>query len=168
MDFVRYFIEPNVPFGGISWAMLVVWAITLGVGLYLLRSYRDKNPMRARFLQRVGLIEAILGGVGLALLILKIVNVGVLEWRLWSWLVALAWIGYTAYAAYVYNTRLPVQMATARPMRTTRAPTGRSGARTYAVSGTSAPAEPREPRAPRPVATTTRREARREKKRKGR
>lgn len=168
MDFVRYFIEADVPFGSISWAMLFVWAITLGVGMYLLLSYRDKNPIRTRFLQRVGLIEAILGGVGVVLLVLKLVGVDVLEWRLWGWLVALAWIGYTAYAAYVYNTRLPVQMATARPMRTTRAPAGRSGARTYAVSGNSAPAEPKEPRAPRPVATTTRREARREKKRKSR
>lgn len=169
MDFVRYFIEPNVPFGGISTAMALIWAVTLGIGIYLLRSYRDNNPIRTRFLQRVGLIEAILGGVGLVLLLLKLIGVDVLEWRLWGWLVALAWLGYTAYAIYAYTTRLPVQIATTRPMRTGRPQSGRGNARTYAVSGNSAAdSTAKPPREPRPIATTKRREARREKKRKSR
>jgi hypothetical protein len=163
MDFVQYFIESGVPFGGVSSAMLFVWALALGVGIYLLRSYRDSNPIRARFMRQAGLITAILSGAGLLLLVLKLLNVPVLEWRLWSWLVALAWLGYTGYAIYTYNTNLPSQIAASRPARVVRSSTAGGRSKVY-----SAPTTPAVPREPRPIATTTRREARRDKKRKGR
>lgn len=167
MGFVQYFIESNVPFGGISWAMVVVWALTLGFGIYLLRSYRDNNPIRVRFARQVGTIATALSAVGLVLLLLKFLNVPGVEWRLWSWLVALASIGYAAWAAYQYNSKLPAQIASARPTRAPRRVAGPGGgAKTYPATGT--PATPRPPREPRPVATTTRREARRDKKRKSR
>jgi hypothetical protein len=165
MGFVQYFIESNVPFGGVSWAMLFVWALALGFGIYLLRNYRDNNPIRLRFVKQVGLAATVLSALGLVLLVLKLFNVPVLEWRLWGWLVALASIGYAAWAAYMYNTRLPAQIATTRSPRTVRRTTS-GGAKTYAATGTPTP--PRPPREPRPVATTTRREARRDKKRKTR
>lgn len=167
MDFVRYFIEPNVPFGGVSTAMALVWAVALGVGVYLLRSYRDNHQVRTRFVQRAALIASVLSGVGLVLLVLKFLNVPVVEWRLWSWLVALAWLGYLGYTIYFYNSRLPVQIATSRPMRTVRSQAGRHTARMYAAGGDGA-STPKPPREPRPVATTTRRDARRDKKRKSR
>ncbi len=166
MDFVQYFIESNVPFGGVSGAMVFVWALALGVGIYLLRSYRDSNPTRVRFMRQAGLITAVLSGIGLVLLILKFLNVPVLEWRLWSWLVALAWLGYTGYAIYAYNTTLPSQIAASRPARVVRGSGARGGSKVYSAPTT--PAVPREPREPRPVATTTRRDARRDKKRKSR
>ena len=166
MDFVQYFIESNVPFGGVSGAMLFVWALALGIGVYLLRSYRDSNPVRARFMRQAGLITAILSGTGLVLLLLKFLNVPVLEWRLWGWLVALAWLGYTGYAIYTYNTTLPAQIAANKPARIVRS--SGSGGRSKVYSAPTTPVTPREPREPRPIATTTRREARRDKKRKGR
>lgn len=165
MDFVRYFIESAPPFGNISWTMLVVWAVAAAVGIYLLRSYRDKNPIRLRFVRQVGVITTTLSVVGILLLALKFFNVPVLEWRLWSYLVAFGSLGYWGYALYVYNSKLPALIATTRPVRAVRGPTSRT---MRASQVNSAVPEPREPRAPRPVATTTRREARRDKKRKSR
>lgn len=167
-----YFIESNVPFGNISVFMVLVWAATLGVGLYLLRSYTDRNPLRQRFVRQVGLVESVLAGVGLALLAFKFFNVPVGEWRLWVYLVALAWLGYTGYAAWFSTSRLPMLIAAAsrtgkgqraQPLRGTRPRAG--NARTYPANGSTLESPPREPRQP---ATTTRREARRERKRKAR
>lgn len=166
MSFFRYFVESKLPFGGISYAMLFVWAIALGLGIYMLRSYRASNPVRARFMQQFATILSALSGLGLVLLVLKFFQVPVAEWRLWSYLVALAWLGYLGYTLYVYNTVLPARVAAVKPTRTGRPASNRGGAKTYAANG-AAPA-PRPPREPRPVATTTRRDARRDKKRKGR
>ena len=152
--------------------MVLVWAATLAAGVYLLRSYTDRNPLRQRFVRQVGLIECVLAGAGLVLLAFKYFNVPILEWRLWSYLVAVAWLGYTGYAVWFYNSRLPVLIAAAsragrgqRPQisRGSRPPAGT--ARTYPANGGTAEAPPRDPRQP---ATTTRREARRERKRRSR
>lgn len=165
-----YFIESNVPFGRISIFMVLVWLVTAGIGLYLLRAYTDRNPLRQRFVRQVGLFEAALAGVGLVLLVFKYFNVPVLEWRLWTYLVVLAWLGYTGYAAWFYTSRLPaIIAATSRIGRGQRPQISRGSrpsgnARTYPANG-AADASPREPRQP---ATTTRREARRERKRRSR
>lgn len=164
-DFIRYFTEPNVPFGGVSIAMVFFWGLALGVGVYLLRSFRDSNPARLRFWRTVGTVEAVFGAIGLILLLLKALNVPVLEMRVWGWAWALAWLAYTGYAFYLYRAKLPSQVAALRTGRSPRAQS-RGQARVYQSNGTAVP--PREPRAPRPVATTTRREARRDKKRKSR
>lgn len=166
MSFFRYFVEPNLPFGGVSWAMVVVWAATLAFGVYLLRSYRDANPLRMQFVRQAGLVTTVISGLGLGLLLLKWLNVPVLEWRLWSYLVTLVSIGFAIYAINFYTTKLPTLIAAARPGRATPSRAGRQGARTYNVDASVT--EPRAPRPPRPSATTTRREARRDKKRRGR
>ncbi|MDP9314999.1 MAG: hypothetical protein M3R24_29715 [Chloroflexota bacterium] len=163
---IEYFTQDPPPFGNISWTMLVVWAAVLVFGLYLLRSYRDSNPIRLRFARQTGLVLSTLSGLGLLLLVFKFFQVPVLDWRLWSYLVAFASLGYWGYALYQYNSKLPAQLAASRPTRVTRGAPSRGGAKVYSTGG-AAPT-PRPPREPRPVATTTRREARRDKKRKGR
>ncbi len=163
---IEYFTEARPPFGNISWTMFVVWAAALLFGLYLLRSYRDSNPIRLRFARQTGVVLSALSGLGILLLIFKFFQVPVLEWRLWSYLVAFASLCYWGYALYQYNSRLPAQIAAVRPMRVPRGGAGRGGAKVYSTSG--AATAPRPPREPRPVATTTRREARRDKKRKSR
>jgi len=167
-----YFIESNVPFGSISVFMVLVWAATLAAGLYMLRSFRDRNPLRQRFVQQVGIAECVLAGLGLVLLALKYFNVQIMEWRLWTYLVAVVWLGYTGYAVWFYTSRLPSILAAAsragrgqRPQITRGARPSSGGARTYTANGGTSEAAPREPRQP---ATTTRREARRERKRRGR
>jgi hypothetical protein len=78
--------------------------------------------------------------------------------------VALASLGYWGYALWYYTSKLPAQVA-AQGSRSARLAGGR-GARAYQANG--APPAQRTPGAPRPLATTTRRAARREKKRKAR
>jgi hypothetical protein len=162
---INYFTQDNPPFGNISWVMVLVWLAALAFGIYLVRTYRDSNPIRLRFARQVGMITAVLGGIGVILLALKFFQVDVLEWRLWSYLVAFASLGYWGYALYYYNSKLPEQVAAARPSRVIRGTPSR-GARTYTTGGTTEAARPA--REPRPIATTTRREARRDKKRKTR
>ncbi len=162
---IQYFTQESPPFGNISWTMLVVWAVALGFGLYLLRSYRDSNAARLRFAQQAGLILSVLSGLGLLLLVFKFFQIPVLDWRLWSYLVALASLGYWGYAVYEYNTKLPAQIAATRSTRAVPGGASRGGAKVYSSTGVAAPRPPREPR---PIATTTRRDARRDKKRKGR
>jgi len=162
---INYFTQARPEFGNISWTMLVVWVLALGLGVYLLRSYRDSNPIRSRFVRQFGVITAILSALGIVLLVPKYLAVPTLEWRLWSYIIAFATLGYWAYAAYVYTSKLPAQIAAFRPTRSVRGSAAR-GARTYSTNqGNDTPKAVRQPR---PIATTTRREARRDKKRKTR
>ncbi|WP_026370271.1 hypothetical protein [Kallotenue papyrolyticum] len=158
---IEYFTQEQPPFGRVSITMTLLWLVTLVVGLYLLRSYREANPVRLRFVRRVGLVTSILSALGLIALAFKLWGVPLLSWRLWSYLVALASLGYWAYALYFYLQRLPAQVTAAA--RTARRSTG---ARAYTAPSNGEAS--RAPRPPRPAATTTRRAARREKKRKTR
>ncbi len=161
---IEYFTQANPPFGNVSVVMALLWLATLAFGAYLLRSYRSANRARLAFARQVAVVTIALSALGLVLLALKYANVAVLEWRLWGYLVALASLGYWGYALWYYNSKLPAQAAAqgARPARLA----GGRGARAYQTNG--APSESRAPREPRPIATTTRRAARREKKRKAR
>lgn len=164
---IEYFTQANPSLGNISWTMAVVWVAALAVAVYLLRSYRTSNPVRSRFVRQAATIAAALSVFGIVLLILKFAALPVLSWRLWSYLVAIASLAYWGYAIYRYN-QLPTQVATSRAVRTSAGSTNRGGRGVRVYQANGAPTPPKEPRAPRPVATTTRREARRDKKRKGR
>lgn len=164
-DFINFFIQPDPEFGGVSWATGVFWLVLLATGLYLLRRWRESNPARYRFGRQFGMVTTILSALGLIFLVLNLAELPPFNIRLWIYLIGIASLGYLGFAFYVYNNKLPAQIAAARSTRSPRASVAR-GARTYPANAT--PAAPRPPREPRPVATTTRREARREKKRKGR
>lgn len=164
-DFINFFTQPDLEFGGVSWATGLFWLALVGAGVYLLTRWRDSNPARQRFGRQFATIATALGGLGLLLLILNFVQLSPFNIRLWIYLLGFASLAYVGYAAYYYTSKLPALVAASRPARSVRT-TGSRGARTYQASGTAA--APRPPREPRPVATTTRREARREKKRKGR
>lgn len=163
---IEFFTEPDLLFGGVSYTTGLFWLLLLAGGIYLLRQWRDSNPVRYRFGRQVGTVIAALGAIGLVLLALNFFQVSPFNNRLGIYLIGFISLGYLAYAVYVYTSRLPAQIAAARPTRAVRGTVSRGGARTYPAN--NVPAEPRAPRAPRPLATTTRREARRDKKRKGR
>lgn len=170
--FLNFFTESDPVFGPISIVTGLFWLGLLAFGIYLLRTFSHANPIRARFVRRFATVASALGGVGALLLLLNLLEVPGFNFRLWVYLVAFATLGYLGYTIYQYNTRLPAQVAASRPTRVARphGQTARGGARTYAANGTNAPATttPKSPREPRPLATTTRREARRDKKRKSR
>ena len=170
--FLNFFTESDPVFGPISVVTGLFWLALLAFGVYALRGAVDANPSRARFMRRFAMVASILGGVGALLLLLNLLGVPGFNIRLWMYLVAFATLGYLGYTIYEYNTRLPAQIAATRPTRVARPQSQgpRGGARTYPANGTTTPTTttPKPPREPRPVATTTRREARRDKKRKTR
>jgi hypothetical protein len=163
-EFTNFFTQPDLEFGGVSVATGLFWLALVAAGVYLLTRWRESNPARLRFGRQFAIVATVLGALGLLFLILNYVQLSPFNIRLWIYLIGFASLGYVGYAAYYYINRLPAQVAAARPARSVRvAP---RGAKSYPVNG--APAAPRPPREPRPIATTTRREARREKKRKSR
>ncbi len=166
-DFINFFTQPDLEFGGVSWATGLFWLALLAAGVYLLTQWRESNPARYRFGRQFGMVATVLGGLGLVFLVLNFIQLSPLNIRLWMYLVGFASLGYLGYAAYLYTSKLPAQIAATRSPRSVRSSTGR-GARTYPANTGGATAVPRPPREPRPVATTTRREARRDKKRKHR
>ncbi|MBA3944497.1 MAG: hypothetical protein H0X37_08050 [Herpetosiphonaceae bacterium] len=188
---IQNLLQDGQGFGGRSWVAMAIWVIGLIAGVYFYQGWREANPLRARFFQRTGLGLAIISAVGLVVLALRAFGVPVLSKPIWGYLVFLATLGYLAWAAYFLTQRLPALVATSRDAAR-RQPTQRAGARSYGGGGKQAQAGARtyaaanakqagartytadgpadgQPAAPaRPVATTNRRGARRDKKRKGR
>jgi hypothetical protein len=164
-DFINFFIQSDPLFGNVSWATGVFWLALLATGVYLLKQWRESNPARYRFGRHFGIVTTALSALGLIFLILNWFQVAPFDIRLWIYLIGFATLGYLGFAGYVYTSKLPAQIAATRSIRPVRGSAPR-GARAY--SANVPPAEARPARQPRPLATTTRREARREKKRKGR
>jgi len=158
-----YFFSDAPGFGRMSWLLMLGWLLSLGAGAYLYAIWRERNPVRARFFRRFGLGLSILSAVGLLLLALKAIGIPYLGWRIWSYLAALVTLGFLGWAGWFYLRRFPQLLAA------TGRQSGRAGgaSRTYESNG-SRQAQPRAVAAPRPVATTGRREARRDKKRRSR
>ncbi len=161
----NYFTQPQPGFGGVSWTMGVVWVLGLVVGIYLFTQWQDPNPLRLRFGRRVGLATAILSLLGIFALVFKFMEIPRLEWRVWSYLLAFATLGLWGWAIYFWVKRLPALVASTRSSRSTRA-TSQRKERTAQPNGSAS--ETQTHRQPRPEATTTRREARRERKRRSR
>ncbi len=160
---LNYLLSVHPGFGPLSWLSMLGWLIALGIGAYLYTIWQERNPVRARFLRRFGLGSSILGAAGLLLLALKAFRLPYISWPIWSYLAALATLIFMAWAAWFYSQRLPRLLAAGVRASGKVA----RGARTYTSNGTR-PVEARAPAPPRPVATTGRREARRDKKRKSR
>lgn len=165
---LSYLITPHGGFGAWSWLGMLIWLFALGGGAYTYSSWQERNPVRSRFVRRLGLGLAILGAVGLVLLFLKATGLPYIGWPVWTYLWALATLVFIGWAIWFYSARLPQMLEASRQVsRTGRVERGTHGARTYTGNGArSAPAQPAAP--PRPVATTGRREARRDKKRRTR
>ncbi len=159
----NYFFVDNPGFGRISWVLMLAWVGALGAGVYLYNNWQERNVVRRRFFRQFGLGLSILGAGGLLLLALKAFGLPYVSWRIWTYLVALAMLGFLAWAAWFYTRRFPQLMAATQAGKA-----GRGGARTYSSNGPRAVPAARPPAPPRPVPTTGRREARRDKKRKSR
>ena len=166
----------GVNFGPRSWLAVFVWLIALALGFYFYSMWQERNPVRMSFVRRVGLGLLILSGVGLVLMLLRGIDVPVLGWPLWGYLAMLATLGFAGWAGWFYAQKLPaLATTTGRQPARVGAPVSRQagrsssggGARTYTApaGGTTGTAVRSEPR---PVATTTRRESRRDRKRKSR
>lgn len=178
----QYLFANDPGFGPISWILLLVWTLGLLGGVYLYQSWREANPIRARFVHQTGLGLAIISAAGLIVLALKALGIPVVSQRVWTYVAFGAMLLFLGYALWFSSQRLPRLLEATRAAGRNRVVTRAGGARTYGVrnsggsSGRSAgrPAQSggtageASPATPKPVATTTRREARRDKKRRGR
>jgi hypothetical protein len=177
-------VSNDIGFGPRSYLALFIWVIALAVGFYLYNMWQERNAVRMRFMRGLGLGLLIAGGVGVVLMLLRGINIPVVSWPLWGYLAMLGTLAFLAWAGWFYANKLPALVAAAgRQGGRMGAPANRQGARsgggarTYGSGGSggartySAPSGDSNgstPSTPRPVATTTRREARRDRKRKSR
>jgi hypothetical protein len=156
MDVFSYLTTPAPSFGPLAWLFFIAQILGVGAGAYLYFMHTERNAARQTFMRQLGIALMVLGGVGALMGSLRLLNVPYLNQRLWFWVQALVQLGVAGYVFYYMRNVLPGLEKAA----------GRSGR----------PGVPRPPRGipdaapatPRPVATTSRRDARRERKRKGR
>jgi hypothetical protein len=180
-----FFTEADPVFGRISWTTGVIWLAALGLSAYFLTRWQTSNLARRRFWRRWALGTLVIGGLTVVALVLNFFEVPIFNIRAWIYLFSLATLAYWAYAAYFYFTKLPGDVAAAarasRPVRANQRgtqpvrakvynDTKAQGARAkvYNNKQTNATPEQQPAREPRPVATTSRRESRRDRKRRSR
>ncbi len=160
----NYLIHDDPGFGtpSLSLGAFVLYiAIIVGAVLWL-RSLPPKNPARLAYRKRTATGLLIVAGLGVAQLITRMITLDGVEWRIWSYLIFVALLVYSAYAYWDSRTRLPGQIAAlGKSQRLDRAISSRKPT----AAGTAAGDANATPNPPRPVATTGRREARRAKKR---
>ncbi|NJK78620.1 MAG: hypothetical protein HC914_01340 [Chloroflexaceae bacterium] len=168
-----YQINPGAGTGAFSpfdWVLFVVQILLVGAGIYLFFVRRDNNTLRRRLLGWLGGALLVAGVLGLIVGGLRLGGVGPFLSPIWLYaivvaeLVGLAFAGY--YARFVYPRQLSTThtdrgrqrvgstTSTSRPT----APTSTRSAARLPDSESSAPPESR----------TSRRDARRSRKRKGR
>jgi hypothetical protein len=153
MAFITYLTTPSPQFGTLAWLFFILQILGVAAGAYLVYAHTERNPARLAFLRQLGIALLVVGGVALLMAALRLLNVPVVNQRLWFWitlLIELALAGYLTY--YVRNVLPGLEQAQAgrRPAR----------AQPRGMVSESAPA------APRPVPITSRRDARRDRKRK--
>ncbi len=162
-------VTNGLDFGPRSWLAVFIWVIGLVCGYYFYRMWQERNPVRMSFLQRFGLGLLSLSALGLVLMLVRGLDLPVLGWPLWGYLAMLATLLFLGGAAWYYTQKLPALTTTSGRQVSRGAPATRAGARSSGNGARTynAPAAPVHSE-PRPVATTTRREARRDRKRKSR
>jgi len=164
MDLVTYLTTATSDFGGLEWAFLVVEGVAALAGVYLAFLRPDAHPVRGAALRRLGLALLVLGGLGVVFSALRLGAVSPFTMPIWLYGVGLAEIALTAYALYYWLARYPAQMAAYE--QRARSSSGRRVARPQPALETNGNSVTYH--APRPSATTGRREARRDRKRRGR
>lgn len=149
--------------GSYAWTFLILQGVALLAGIYLLAINKDPHPVRGPLLQRLGIALAVFGSLGVLFGVARPLNLGPLTLRWWFYGLAIVELLFAAYVFYfarsVYPERMAEYRASTRSRRPGTRPTPRPGA-TPASNGT-----PITPAPPRPEAMTSRRAARRERKR---
>nr|WP_238530505.1 hypothetical protein [Oscillochloris trichoides] len=148
--------SPAAGFGTLAWIFFLLQLSGVVAGAYFYYAHTERNLARYTFFRQVGLALLILSGVGLLAAILRLVGVPVISQRLWFWILLLVELAAAGYMTFYMRKVLPTLEKAQAGKRPVRAPQQRA-----AVAAADQP-----PPAPRPVATTGRRDARRERKKK--
>lgn len=166
MNFTDYLANTTaVPFGPLSWVLLLVQVILLVAGLYFIFGNVDGNPLRARLFKQFGYAEAALGGLGTLFGVLRLAAVVPFTARYWSLIVVAFELALGFYALYYSRAIYPAQVAAAGKGKGTRRSSAQPSTRpALSANGTDGKAvvvnEPR--------VASGRRDSRRDRKRRSR
>jgi hypothetical protein len=158
MEFLTYLTTSSPQLGSFGWSFFIAQILGLAAGAYLVYLHTERNAARATFARQLGITLMIVGAVGVVLGALRMLNVPVLNQHLWFWIQALVELVIAGYVIYYVRNVLPGLEKQAAGRRPTASPRGLRNVSANTIETT--------PRAPRPVATTGRRDARRDRKRK--
>lgn len=156
MEFLTSLTTPAPTFGSLAWTFFILQILGVAAGAYLRFMHTERNIARHTFMQQLGIALMIIFGAGVLSGALRMFNVPIANQPIWFYVQALVELGMAAYIFYYMRNVLPgLEKAQAGRPRPSQRPQARSlGTEPVALSE------------PRPVATTGRREARRDKKRK--
>lgn len=150
MGFFDYFMTVSPQFGSYAWTFFILQILLVASGAYFIWLHTERNVARATFFRQLGIALLIVGGFGVALGVARMLNVPTFNQRFWFYIQLVIELILGGYVVYYMRNVLPELARNAR----TRTPAPRQNPAAAA------------PATPRPVATTSRREARRERKRK--
>ncbi|MEF3275045.1 MAG: hypothetical protein K6356_11730 [Chloroflexus sp.] len=152
MGFFEYFVTASPQFGSYAWTFFILQILLVAGGAYFIWLHTERNVAKATFFRQLGIALMIVGGFGVALGVVRMLDVSPFNQRFWFYIQLLVELALSGYIFYYMRNVLP-ELARNTRIRT---PTPRQ-----------APANAT-PATPRPAPTTGRREARRERKRKQR
>ncbi|NTV65804.1 MAG: hypothetical protein HGA65_20035 [Oscillochloris sp.] len=154
MGFIEYMTasSPAAGFGTLAWIFFLLQLIGVASGAYFLYAHSERNLARQAFARQLGIALLILGGVGLLAAALRLLGVPVISQRVWFWVLLLVDLVAAGYITFYIRKVLP---------GLEKAQAGKRNVRVAQQRAADLP-----PPQPRPVATTGRREARRERKKK--
>ncbi|RRR74709.1 MAG: hypothetical protein EI684_06455 [Candidatus Viridilinea halotolerans] len=156
MGLITYLTTAEAQFGTLAWTFFIAQIVGVGLGAYLAWRHTERNAARHAFMRQLGLALLLLSGVGVLFGAMRLFDVPTLNMRLWFWGQGLLEVGVLAYVIYYMRTTLPKLEREARAKGLKVTPSSRSSREEVTPVANE----------PRPVATTSRREARRDRKRK--
>ncbi|WP_298814405.1 hypothetical protein [Chloroflexus sp.] len=152
MGFFEYFVTVSPQFGSYAWTFFILQILLVAGGAYFIWLHTERNVARATFFRQLGIALMIVGGFGVALGVARMLNTPVFNQRFWFYIQFVIELILGGYVVYYWRNVLPELVRNSR----TRALAPRQASTSVA------------PATPRPAPTTSRREARRERKRKQR
>lgn len=168
MDLLTYLTVPTTSFGALAWAFFIAQiAVALG-GVYLAFLRSDSHPIRRQALRRLGYAMLAAGALGTLFGALRLAALEPFTARYWFYGLAVVELGLAAYALFYARTNYPAQVAEFE--RASRGRGSQRGARPQPalhVNGSSKAGGTTLAETP-PMASSTRRDARRDRKRRSR
>lgn len=163
MDPVTYLTTFNPIFGALEWICFVAQIALVLAGAYLVFLRAEPHPIRRDATRSLGYALLAVGGVGVVLSALRLAPIELFTMPIWLTLVTIAEVVLAAYAAYVLFSVLPSRVAAYDEAN--RKSGRRSVARPQAALQANGVNGSSSFNGPRPPATTGRRDARRDRKR---
>lgn len=154
-----YLTESSPTFGPYDWGIYVIQAILLAIGFYLYFLRKDANVPRRRLMAKVGLVMIAIGSIGTLFGMLRMREAGVFAQRYWFYLLLLvelvggAWLFFYVRKSF---SRLSSRNTSSQGQKRTASRAQPSGKNTEGAANDT------------PSAARSRRDSRRERKRKKR